>query len=388
MTSLTNYRSLWTSLLLEIIAIVVCFAASGQEFRKPNVEWNLPQVAVPNASAAAEADMNPYTETIPGTDVKFDMVPIKGGEFLMGSSEQEQKDQGGEAEPEYFYDPAAEGPQHKVQVSPFWMGKCEVTWDEYLSWLTGRSAILRKEANEPETPNTQMADAIPCPSACAYTDMTCGMGTKGYPVINVTPFAAKLYCKWLTAITGRLYRLPTEAEWEYACRAGTTGAYSFDVKDIDDYAVYYGNSSDKYAKVGSKKPNPWGLYDMHGNVWEMCLDKYEVNGYKKLIDAADGKTLADPLNPAEGAEYKVVFRGGSWDDDPERLRSAARWASHKDWKMQDPQIPPSICFFTDACAAGFRVVRPLTPIGAVPAKEYEPDLKILDEYLKGVEKRK
>ena len=388
MTSLTNYRSLWTSLLLDIIAIVDCFAASGQEYRKPNVEWNLPQVAVPNASAAAEADMKAYTETIPGTDVKFDMVPIKGGEFLMGSSEQEQKDQGGEAEPEYFYDPAAEGPQHKVQVSPFWMGKCEVTWDEYLSWLTGRSAILRKEANEPETPNTQMADAIPCPSACAYTDMTCGMGTKGYPVINVTPFAAKLYCKWLTAITGRLYRLPTESEWEYACRAGMTGAYSFDVKDIDDYAVYYGNSSDKYAKVGSKKPNPWGLYDMHGNVWEMCLDKYEVNGYKKLIDAADGKTLADPLNPAEGAEYKVVFRGGSWDDDPERLRSAARWASHKDWKMQDPQIPPSICFFTDACAAGFRVVRPLTPIGAVPAKEYEPDFKILDEYLKGVEKSK
>ena len=100
MTSLTNYRSLWTSLLLDIIAIVGCSAASGQEYRKPNVEWNLPQVAVPNASAATEADMKPYTETIPGTNVKFDMVPIKGGEFLMGSSEQEQKEQGGEAEPE------------------------------------------------------------------------------------------------------------------------------------------------------------------------------------------------------------------------------------------------------------------------------------------------
>ena len=387
MTSLINYRSLWTFLLLELIAIAVCSAAMAQEYRKLCPEWDLPQVDVPNAAAATESDMKPYTETIPGTGVAFDMVPIKGGEFLMGSSEQEQKEQGGEAEPEYFYDPASEGPQHKVQVSPFWMGKCEVTWDEYLSWLTGRSAILRKEANEPETPNTQMADAIPCPSACAYTDMTCGMGTKGYPVINVTPFAAKLYCKWLTAVTGRLYRLPTEAEWEYACRAGATGPYSFDADDIDDYAVYYDNCSDKYAKVGTKKPNPWGLYDMHGNVWEMCLDKYEVNGYKKLIDAADGKILADPLNPAEGAEYKVVFRGGSWDDDPERLRSAARWASHKDWKMQDPQIPPSICFFTDACAAGFRVVRPLKTSTPAQAKQFEPDFEHYDAYMKDRGKR-
>ena len=383
MTNITNIRGLFNALLLEVIAIAVCSVAMAQEYRKLCPEWDLPQVDVPNAAAATESDMKPYTETIPGTGVAFDMVPIKGGEFLMGSSEQEQKEQGGEAEPEYFYDPAAEGPQHKVQVSPFWMGKCEVTWDEYLSWLTGRSAILRKEANEPETPNTQMADAIPRPSACAYTDMTCGMGTKGYPVINVTPFAAKLYCKWLTAITGRLYRLPTEAEWEYACHAGTTGPYSFDADDIDDYAVYYDNCDDKYAKVGTKKPNPWGLYDMHGNVWEMCLDKYEVDGYQKLIDAAGGKTLVNPLNPAEGAEYKVVFRGGSWNDDPERLRSAARWASHKDWKMQDPQIPQSICFFTDACCAGFRVVRPFKTPTPAQAKQFEPDFKILDDYLKG-----
>ena len=128
MNNLTNIRGLFNSLLLDIIAIAVCSAASAQEYCKPSVEWNLRQVAVPNASAAAEADMNPYTETIPGTDVKFDMVPVKGGEFLMGSSVDEQENEGGEAEPEYLYDPAAEGPQHKVQVSPFWMGKCEVTW--------------------------------------------------------------------------------------------------------------------------------------------------------------------------------------------------------------------------------------------------------------------
>ncbi len=386
MTILTNNRGFLQALLLGIFAISFCATASAQEYRKLCPEWNLPQVAAPNASAATEADMKPYTETIPGTGVKFDMVPIKGGEFLMGSSEDEQEAEGGEAEPKYFYDPAAEGPQHKVQVSPFWMGKYEVTWDEYLSWSTGQSTKLRKAAGDPDTANTQIADAIPHPTP-AYTDMTFGMGKEGYPAICVPPFSATMYCKWLTAVTGRLYRLPTEAEWEYACRAGTTGPYSFDAADIDDYAVYYDNCDDKYAKVGTKKPNPWGLYDMHGNVWEMCLDKYEVDGYQKLIDAAGGKTLVNPLNPAEGAEYKVVFRGGSWNDDPERLRSAARWASHKDWKMQDPQIPQSIWYYTDSQWAGFRIVRPLNPTTAAQAKQYEPDFEHYDAYMKDRGKR-
>ena len=386
MTILTKNRGFLQALLMGIIAISFCATASAQEYRKLCPEWNLPQVAAPNASASTEADMKPYTETIPGTSVKFDMVPIKGGEFLMGSSEEEQEEEGGDAEPKYFYDPKAEGPQHKVQVSPFWMGKYEVTWDEYLSWSTGQSAKLRKAAGEPETANTEIADAIPHPTP-AYTDMTFGMGKEGYPAICIPPFSASMYCKWLTAVTGRLYRLPTEAEWEYACRAGTTGPYSFDADDIDDYAVYYDNCDDKYAKVGTKKPNPWGLYDMHGNVWEMCLDKYEVDGYQKLIDAAGGKTLVNPLNPAEGAEYKVVFRGGSWNDDPERLRSAARWASHKDWKMQDPQIPQSIWYYTDSQWAGFRIVRPLKATTAAEAKQYEPDFEHYDAYMKDRGKR-
>ena len=159
MTILTKNRGFLQALLMGIFAISFCATVSAQEYRKLCPEWNLPQVATPNASASTEADMKPYTETIPGTGVKFDMVPIKGGEFLMGSTEEEQEEEGGDAEPKYFYDPAAEGPQHKVQVSPFWMGKYEVTWDEYLSWSTGQSAKLRKAAGEPETANTEIADA-------------------------------------------------------------------------------------------------------------------------------------------------------------------------------------------------------------------------------------
>ncbi len=264
-----------------------------------------PATAVPDVRAQTAAEMKPYTEVIVNGDISFDMVPIPGGKFLMGSPDDEpgRKDD--------------EGPQHEVEIKPFWMGKHEVTWDEYEIW-TFNLDIQRRELNKVEpTDREKLADAMTRPTK-PYTDMTFGMGKKGYPAICMTQYAAKNYCKWLSAKTGRYYRLPTEAEWEYACRAGTRTAYSFgdDVDQLGDYAWYFDNCEDKYHEVGKKKPNPWGLYDMHGNVAEWTLDQYVPDFYAQFA----GKTALNPWIVATKLYPKAV-RGGSWDDDPEALRA-------------------------------------------------------------------
>tara|TARA_B110000003_G_C16568222_1_gene503261 strand:- start:576 stop:1277 length:702 start_codon:yes stop_codon:yes gene_type:complete len=189
-----------------------------------------------------------------------------------------------------------------------------------------------------------------------YVEMSFGMGTDGYPAISMTQLAAKKFCKWLSAMTGNFYRLPTEAEWEYACRAGTNSAFSFgdDLSLLDDYAWFKNNSDESYHKVGLKKPNPWGLFDMHGNISEWTLDMHDVRAYQKYSG-----TLAD--NPYEKPTklYPRVVRGGSWMNSDFKLRSASRQVSSKQWKKQDPQIPRSIWWHTDAQFVGFRIIRPL-----------------------------
>jgi formylglycine-generating enzyme required for sulfatase activity len=195
--------------------------------------------------------------------------------------------------------------------------------------------------------------------------MTFGMGKKGYPAICITQLAARTFCEWLSAKTGRYYRLPTEAEWEYACRAGTTTAYSFgsDKEKLGDYAWFYDNASEKYHPVGKKLPNPWGLHDMHGNVAEWVLDEHTTDFY------GASKTVADNPLAWPKKEWGRVVRGGSWMDDPEQLRSAARAKSVEEWKQQDPQIPKSIWYLTDALHVGFRIVRPLQEPTAAERKE-------------------
>ncbi|MEX0275838.1 MAG: formylglycine-generating enzyme family protein [Flavobacteriaceae bacterium] len=281
------------------------------------------------------------------------MVPIEGGSFTMGSDLTEQ----GRAQDE--------GPAHSVSVSSFWMASHETTWDLYHLFMARE--IDQMGSNGPLGHEVSLdVDAV-AGATTPYVEMSFGMGTEGYPAICMTQYAAVKFCEWLSALTGHFYRLPTEAEWEYAARAGSQTAYSFgdDSNKIDDYAWHKGNSNGAYHKVGQKKPNAWGLYDMHGNVAEWSLDQYSQNTYPERA----GKEVADPwAKPIK--TYPRTVRGGSWKHGPDQLRSASRMASHKDWKMRDPQIPKSKWWHTDAPFVGFRVVRPYTTPNAQEQKQY------------------
>lgn len=297
---------------------------------------------VTNSEAFSESDMKPYAEIIEQTEVEIEMVPIRGGTFLMGSPAKEAERQ------------EDEGPQHQVEISPFWMGKHEITWDAYEVWGDEMDILRRRIIKSAASPRDALADAITRPTE-AYTDMSFGMGIGQYPAICMTQHAARIYCRWLSAKTGRYYRLPTEAEWEYACRAGTTSAYHFgdDVSKLDEHAWYIDNC-DEYHKVGLKKPNSWGLYDMHGNVAEWVLDQHVPNFYESQSASIEKNPLALPTKL-----FPRVVRGGGWDDEAPMLRSAVREGSSVDWKEEDPQIPQSIWYHTDALGVGFRIVRPL-----------------------------
>ena len=299
-------------------------------------------------------DFVAFTQKIPGTDISFELMPIPGGVFTLGSSAGEagrKKD---------------EGPQRRVRVQPFFLGKHEVTWDQYELWMLDLDRQRRKSAEREATPNDEKADAVTRPTK-PYTDMTFDMGHYGYPAICMTHKAASTYCEWLSAKTGRTFRLPTEAEWEWACRAGTTTRYSFgdDESKLEEYAWYDENSPDGYQKIGTRKPNPWGLHDMHGNVAEWVQDQYFADGYARF----EGKEpLASPVH-VPSKLYPRIVRGGSWYDEAALLRSAARMASHPDWKMQDPQIPQSVWYHTDAPFVGFRLLCELpTKKAAAPAE--------------------
>jgi formylglycine-generating enzyme required for sulfatase activity len=282
-----------------------------------------------------------YIEKMAESDVSFEMIAIPGGTFMMGSpaGEKGRKDD--------------EGPQHPVKVRPFWMGKTEVRWDEYdLYWRTN---VPKK--TEPKTAEDKAADAVSRPTP-PYADETFGHGREGNPVLCITQHAAMEYCRWLSAKTGKIYRLPTEAEWEWACRAGTTSAYSFgdDPDKLTDYAWYDKNSDEVAHKVKEKKPNPWGLFDMHGNVAEWCVDHYKPDFYKSF--SLDKASVGPVLLP-DDKRYSYVARGGSWVDPPAMCRSAARRGSKQEWLKRDPQQPQSIWWMTDADYVGFRVVRPV-----------------------------
>jgi formylglycine-generating enzyme required for sulfatase activity len=189
--------------------------------------------------------------------------------------------------------------------------------------------------------------------------MDFNMGYEGFPAICMTHHAANKFCEWLSFQTGHFYRLPTEAEWEYACRAGTTGPYSCPTTELEQFAVLDPKQIRVgYEKIGTKRPNPWGLHDMHGNVMEWCLDQYRRDAFSRW----EGDPVVDPITRPK-TRYPRVVRGGSWYDPKEELRSARRIPSSPDWQTQDPELPKSLWYLTDAHWLGFRIVRPL----AVPS---------------------
>ena len=276
----------------------------------------------------------------------FDMVLIPGGTFKMGSPEGEKGRK------------KHEGPQHEVKIQPFHMATTETTHTLYMVFYDETHQGKRdKGLDDPMVEwkeamaKVNKVDEITGPTPI-YGDITMGWGEEDRPVLMNSWFQAMVFCKWLSLKTGKTYRLPTEAEWEYACRAGTTSAYFFgdDPDQLEDYAWYEDNSDDQTQEVAKKKPNPWGLYDIYGNVAEWCIDFYDPGTYAERARK----------NPAENqylAKGKVhVARGGAWDSPAEDCRSAARWFEQDWWRAEDPQEPKSRWWLPKLGTIGFRVV--------------------------------
>jgi formylglycine-generating enzyme required for sulfatase activity len=301
------------------------------------------------AQSSSDTAFKIYDQKIPGTSIVFKMVPVPAGSFLMGSSSKEKGHQ------------SDEGLAMEMKISAFWMEEHEVTYDEYV--------LLLDEGRDPGP----LPDGITRPSP-PYVDFTLGMGkTGGFPANSMTQYGALMYCKWLYNKTGIFYRLPTEAEWEYACRAGSKTAYPFgnDERQLGDYAWYAENSDNKYHQVMMRKPNALGLYDMLGNVAEWTLDQYDEKYFEQLKGGATDP-LIEPIS-----KYPITLKGGHFRDDAGNLRSAARLPSNRKWNARDPQIPKSKWWIADAPFVGFRIVRPVKqPSQAEVEKFFEKFLSL------------
>ncbi len=282
----------------------------------------------------------PYTVKLLNVEMGIDLVPIAAGQFTMGSPGNEK-----DRHPD-------EGPQVQVKIDAFWMGKYEIPWDIYELYIYQSGDVTKVKNDLKET-----VDGITRPSP-PYLDMTFGMGKNGHPAVGMTQYNAIQFCKWLYIRTGVFYRLPTETEWEYACRAGSKEAYFFgnNPDKLEEYAWYAKNSEGKTHRIGTKKPNAWGLYDMYGNATEWTIDQYIPDFYKQFKNKLADNPVAKSIKL-----YPHSVRGGSFESSAADLRSASRLQSDKAWKNMDPQIPKSNWWFPDAPFIGVRIVRPFNP---------------------------
>lgn len=321
-----------TMYLLTIFANIRLYILSNNEMKK--IYFTLLGLSIlltTFAQSETDTSFKKYIEKIPNSNARFMMVPIPAGSFTIGSGANDANKQ------------VDETPQKKIAISAFWMGAGEVTYDEYNLYFTDAQLSANNDVDAVTRPTTP------------YIDLSLGMGKEGgFPVSGLKQYNALMYCKWLYNRTGVFYRLPTEAEWEYACRAGATTIYPFGDSDekLKDYAWYKKGSKDAYHKIGTKKPNAWGLYDMLGNVSEWVLDQYQEDYYSTLKDGDK-----DPVRVPDAKNPRLV-RGGSYKDDAAELRCANRIPSELKWNARDPQMPKSKWWNADASFVGFRIVRP------------------------------
>ena len=319
-----------------------------------NVEFGI-ETTVPDTiylEPAQIENFEDFTEYIPGSGVRFEMLAIEGGRFLLGSPENEPLRS------------SDEGPQREVEISSFYIGKTEVSWDEYLTFFSQAGSEGRMSEEE-----IAAVDGISGPTP-PWGAPDQGWGKGALPAISMSHFAAEQYCKWLSLVTGKKYRLPTEAEWEYAARGGNQTPYFFegnpadfskagfmkkifkpDISQLNSFVVYSENSNGRTADPSEVGPNPYGLLHAPGNVAEFCSDWYSPDTYQTYPEGI----VTDPKGPETGME-KVV-RGGSYRSDAKDIRSASRdFSRTQEWLKTDPQIPKSRWWYSDAFHVGFRVV--------------------------------
>lgn len=251
--------------------------------------------SVAQTSAASGAKREAFAQTLPGSVVKMEMIPIAGGTVKVGTQ--------------------------TVTVKPFWIAKTETPWEAFDAFLA---------SGEPSPPYDQTKfppDAVARPSK-SYILPDLGWGHDGYPAINISFTSATMFCRWMAAESKKKYRLPTEAEWELACRAGMAGAWKIEKPVLEKSAWYSDNSEKMSHPVGKKQPNKLGLYDMLGNVGEWTTDK----------------------------EGKAVLCGGTFLDPAAEITPLRRQRWAPSWQETDPQFPKSRWWLADGMFVGFRLV--------------------------------
>jgi formylglycine-generating enzyme required for sulfatase activity len=249
-----------------------------------------------------------------------------------------------------------------VRLDPFYLCTTETTLELFMAYYQETVSAkkdfdaMQEAQKDSEQTSTDDVDAITGPTP-VYGDLSMGYGPK-HPAIGMTWHNAMTFCRWLSKKTGKEYRLPTEAEWEYACRAGTGNVFGCTnaPDQVKDFAWYKVTADSETSPVGTKKPNARGLYDMLGNVREWVYDFYGPTAYK---EAAGNTPAVDPKGPKGGKVH--VARGGDYSCPIGELRCAARAFEEKWWRMGDPQIPKSIWWLPEMDIIGFRVARSVDP---------------------------